>query len=740
MVGDKYGFMDYKGNIIIDPLFDYANILFSEGLCFVKIGNRRGFIDTTGNLCLELADSIDNATDFVKGLSIVECKYHKGCINNTGAFVIRPNNLRVNININTDNDNVFIVVENYHDSATHSHELSDWFGEYLARRKGIINEKQKIIINHDWFITDINGDTIGGTYDSILVGFSNGLCAVKKNNKWGYIDINGRLVIDTIYDFARMFTGNGVARVRKDNKHYFIDKTGDIIIEADSTICGFNCNRAAVVLNGEKCLIDIKGNKICSLDAEEFFGFSDDDCLATIIKNNKAAKIDTMGNIVLNTEYENIGAFINEIAPVKKNGKWGFIDTTGTEIITVSYDGYDEVIRNNRYRIRAVVNKINDQFSYSYYDLTGNLIWQDIPPAKKFNPVKASSMTKEDFIEYFNTNIASLDPIEGVYYVTHSRIYQDRENPSIIGSNGSTSIYRAIIRNKDIFTIYNIGNDNGYCSTFISKIGESNNYAVCNPYGDEYNDRFLLENPSKFEYKFRTSTNNWYNFYSIYEYLKDFPPASKYEQATQPEWSGTGFAIADGLIATNYHVVNGAKKIRIKGVDGEMGTAYNGYVIASEKEYDIAIIKIVDKKFKGFGKIPYCVGKSISDVGENVFALGYPLTTTMGNEIKLTNGIISSTSGFQGDVSMYQISVPLQPGNSGGPLFDDDGNVIGIVTAKHADAENANYAVKVNYLASLISNKNLDIKLADNNKIKNKSLKKKVKAVKNFVYLIECSN
>ena len=112
----------------------------------------------------------------------------------------------------------------------------------------------------------------------------------------------------------------------------------------------------------------------------------------------------------------------------------------------------------------------------------------------------------------------------------------------------------------------------------------------------------------------------------------------------------------------------------------------------------------------------------------------------MGNEIKLTNGIISSTSGFQGDVSMYQISVPLQPGNSGGPLFDDDGNVIGIVTAKHADAENANYAVKVNYLASLISNKNLDIKLADNNKIKNKSLKKKVKAVKNFVYLIECSN
>ena len=66
--------------------------------------------------------------------------------------------------------------------------------------------------------------------------------------------------------------------------------------------------------------------------------------------------------------------------------------------------------------------------------------------------------------------------------------------------------------------------------------------------------------------------------------------------------------------------------------------------------------------------------------------------------------------------------------------------LLGIVTAKHADAENANYGVKINYLASLISNKHLDIKLADNNKIKSKSLKKKVKAVKNYVYLIECSN
>ena len=66
----------------------------------------------------------------------------------------------------------------------------------------------------------------------------------------------------------------------------------------------------------------------------------------------------------------------------------------------------------------------------------------------------------------------------------------------------------------------------------------------------------------------------------------------------------------------------------------------------------------------------------------------------MGDEVKLTNGIISSKTGFQGDVTTYQISVPLQAGNSGGPLFDSKGNVIGIVNAKHLGTENVSYVVK----------------------------------------------
>lgn len=437
----------------------------------------------------------------------------------------------------------------------------------------------------------------------------------------------------------------------------------------------FDKESGLFVIGNEKIgYMDSNGIAVIDPVYDEVWDFQND--RAAFEKNGKYGILDVKGDIIIQPKYEYLRTRIDDYFIFGNrsgnNNLYGLIDTNGNTIIPAKYSKIDD----DTLRLITCEEIINGVVCRAYYDRSGKLIWQDIPPAKRFNPGDASNMTKEDFIEYFKSNISSLDPIEGVYYVTQSSIYQNRDNPAIIGSNGSISLYRAIIRNNNIFTIYNIGNDYGYCSTFISKIGESNNYAVSNPNGVEYNDRFVLDNPSKFEYKFRTSTNNWYNFYSIYEYLKDYPSASDYEQTNLPEWSGTGFAIAEGLIATNYHVVNGAKNIRIKGVDGEMETAYNGYVLASDKEHDIAIIKIVDKKFKGFGKIPYCVGKSIADVGEDVFALGYPLTTTMGNEIKLTNGIISSTSGFQGDVSMYQISVPLQPGNSGGPLFDDDGNVV----------------------------------------------------------------
>src|SRR6185436_3333739 len=81
---------------------------------------------------------------------------------------------------------------------------------------------------------------------------------------------------------------------------------------------------------------------------------------------------------------------------------------------------------------------------------------------------------------------------------------------------------------------------------------------------------------------------------------------------------------------------------------------------------------------------------------------GYPLTTSMGQDVKLTTGIISSVNGYQGNANSYQITAPVQPGNSGGPVFDEQANLVGVINAKHVLAENATYAIKSTYLINFL--------------------------------------
>ena len=225
-------------------------------------------------------------------------------------------------------------------------------------------------------------------------------------------------------------------------------------------------------------------------------------------------------------------------------------------------------------------------------------------------------------------------------------------------------------------------------------------------------------------------------------YLKMYPNSSTAGNSVSESqnWSGTGFALKDGYIVTNNHVVDGAKSVKVQGIRGVFNTEYSADVVATDKNNDLAIIKINDTRFNGFGTIPYRIKTQVSEVGEDVFVLGYPLTSTMGDEIKLTTGVISSRTGFQGDVSLYQISAPIQPGNSGGPLFDGSGNIVGIVNAKHTGAENVGYAIKTSYLNNLVESTTSVSLLPTNNSISGMSLSNKVKSVKNFVFIIKCSN
>jgi S1-C subfamily serine protease len=111
--------------------------------------------------------------------------------------------------------------------------------------------------------------------------------------------------------------------------------------------------------------------------------------------------------------------------------------------------------------------------------------------------------------------------------------------------------------------------------------------------------------------------------------------------------------------------------------------------------------------------------------------------SVMGDEVKFTDGKISSKTGFQGDITTYQISVPVQPGNSGGPLFDYDGNIIGIVSAKIMAADNVSYAIKSSYLRNLLDVLPESINIPNDQALSSITLTEKIKLLSDYVVLIK---
>jgi S1-C subfamily serine protease len=179
--------------------------------------------------------------------------------------------------------------------------------------------------------------------------------------------------------------------------------------------------------------------------------------------------------------------------------------------------------------------------------------------------------------------------------------------------------------------------------------------------------------------------------------------------------TGTGFVLASsGLIVTNYHVVKDANRIEIifpdknltKTSDIKIKDARNDIVILGFDRNDDD--ELIEKT------IPYSIADSNKvRIGQGVFTLGFPLGDIMGSKPRVSSGIVNSLYGIQDDPRSFQISNPLQPGNSGGPLFTEKGELIGIVVSSlsaeylyestGALPQNVNFALKSDYLVNLIS-------------------------------------
>jgi serine protease Do len=195
-------------------------------------------------------------------------------------------------------------------------------------------------------------------------------------------------------------------------------------------------------------------------------------------------------------------------------------------------------------------------------------------------------------------------------------------------------------------------------------------------------------------------------------------------------FGGSGFAITnDGYVATDYHVVDGADSIFIQVADGSYLKAY---IVAFEPASDVAILKVEDNSFRfGKGPLPYTIAKMRSELAQPVYTLGYPEDDIVYNE-----GYISSQKGYNGDTNSYMLEITANPGQSGSPVFDQNGNIIALVTAKET---NATYAIQSTALVDLVKTlpKATKIHLPEHNKISKLKRTEQVKRAKDYMCAVK---
>jgi S1-C subfamily serine protease len=149
---------------------------------------------------------------------------------------------------------------------------------------------------------------------------------------------------------------------------------------------------------------------------------------------------------------------------------------------------------------------------------------------------------------------------------------------------------------------------------------------------------------------------------------------------------GTGFLIdGKGYLVTNAHVVKNATIVEVSNSQGE----YKARIIRVDPVADLAFLKIEDTAFRSYGQLPYGISRLKARLGEDLFTMGYPR-----DEIVYSKGYVSARTGFRGDTLAYQITIAANPGNSGTPVFNKDGEVVGIVSGSQQNAQMVVFAIR----------------------------------------------
>lgn len=305
---------------------------------------------------------------------------------------------------------------------------------------------------------------------------------------------------------------------------------------------------------------------------------------------------------------------------------------------------------------------------------------------------KSLVKTEDDYKKYFSDNIKQLDPIEGIWEDIHAKyraaIVRDMsasparkyiavslENSQLLGwSTGKVKMEIELSGQEGIYQgVYH----NGDSKTNIKLIMRSQG---------------ILEIPSQGNAKLSFSS-----------FVKTYP---KFDRDAKTNSTGTGFFVSNaGHLLTAGHVANFDDTVDVTLSDG---SKHRAKLVKYSKSLDASLLKIDQPA-------PECLPlKPVGTlaVGDRLFTVGFPTVKILGEEPKYTEGVVTSLTGIKNEATEVQISVQLQPGNSGGPLVDDKGNAAGIAVssinqryfenATGVTAQDVNYAKNMDYVRALL--------------------------------------
>ena len=220
---------------------------------------------------------------------------------------------------------------------------------------------------------------------------------------------------------------------------------------------------------------------------------------------------------------------------------------------------------------------------------------------------------------------------------------------------------------------------------------------------------------------------------------KSRPKPSKYSNSNKAvsAASGSGFAVSSiGHVVTNHHVIKGCQKVNIH----HNGKAIPAIVVTHDPQNDLALLK---GDFR-----PSTVLALSTDSPyrlQDVYVAGYPFGRRISTDVKITKGVISSLTGIANNFSRMQIDAALQPGNSGGPILDNKGNVVGVAVAKldikkilknyGVIPENTNFGIKTSIVRTILESKNISTPSANRSSI---SKRKLGKMISDATYYLSC--